>query len=75
MSDVQWLVRSPAYPNAVVPVADERAALALIEQYRRVARAHRARVSWEYGTHRPGTPNSYRRVGPPWHHVAAAALR
>jgi hypothetical protein len=62
MSTVQWLVRSPSYPNAVIPVKDERAAQALIVRYREVAKHHRARVSWEYGVHQPGKPNSYRRV-------------
>lgn len=64
MSDVRWLVRSPKYPDAVVPVKDEKAARELIVQYRQVTRHHRAQCRWEYGTHVPGTPNSYRRMGP-----------
>ncbi len=59
-----WLVRSPALPDAVIPVADEAAARAEVDRCRAVCSGHRVRVLWEYGMWDPAEPGSYRRIGP-----------
>jgi hypothetical protein len=62
--DVKWLVRSPRFPDAVIPVRDEAHAMVTIAAFRITAGKHKQRVVWEYGVYDPSVPNSYQRVGP-----------
>jgi hypothetical protein len=64
MTDVRWLVRSPRFPELVVPARDEQHAMELVTGFRRTAARHRSRMVWEYGVHVPGLTGSYRRIGP-----------
>ena len=61
---VQWLVKARALPDLVIPVHNEAAAIELMATLRRTAASHRQRVAFEYGTHDPAVPHSYRKVGP-----------
>jgi hypothetical protein len=61
---MKWLVRSPRFPDAVIPVRDEAHALATIAAFRATAKSHRSKVVWEYGLYDPTVPDSYRRIGP-----------
>jgi hypothetical protein len=62
--DVRWLVRSPRFPNSVVPARNQEHAAELVAAFRVRTAKHRMRAAWEYGTHIPGLNNSYRRIGP-----------
>jgi hypothetical protein len=61
---MRWIVRTDRFPDAVVPVRDEAHAIQMIGEFRETSARHKSQVTWEYGWHIPGEPNSYHKVGP-----------